>query len=235
MTFDTPINVTDASFDRAVLQASLPVAAVFWAPQDQSRERLDPVLERTARQYAGDLLVVKLNVEDARQARARYDVETLPEFLFFRDGKLIARAKGTPSQEALRPWVEYLLQRGPKPTAKRTRAKTHATGDGQPVTVTDATFDQLVLGADLPVLVDFWASWCGPCRAVAPTIEQIAREYAGRALVAKVDVDASQATARRYRVMSVPTLAFFKDGREVDRVSGVQPAHVLKQRLDTLL
>jgi len=235
MALDTPINATDDSFDRAVLQSTRPVVAVFWSPQDQSRDALDPVLERTAQEYAGDLLVVKLDADDAPQARARYNVEVLPEFLFFRDGKLVARAKGTPSAKALRPWLEYLLQRGPRPTAARKRPKPQPSGSGKPVTVTDATFDQVVLGADRPVMVDFWASWCGPCRAVAPTVEQIAREYAGRALVAKVDIDANQATARRYRVMSVPTLALFKDGNEVDRVTGVQPAHVLKQRLDALL
>ncbi len=235
MTFDAPINVTDASFDRAVLESSRPVVAVFWSLADQSRRRLDPVLEKTAQEYAGDLLVVKLSADDAPEARARYDVETLPEFLFFRRGKLVARAKGTPSAKALRPWLEYLLQRGPKPTTAKKRPDAQPVGDGKPVTVTDATFEQVVLGADRPVLVDFWASWCGPCRAVAPTVEQIARDYAGRALVAKVDIDANQVTARRYRVMSVPTLAFFKDGREVDRVSGVQPPHVLQQRLETLL
>ena len=235
MTFDTPINLTDQSFERAVLQSSLPVVADFWASQDSSRQKLDSVLRATAESYAGELLVAKLEVGDAVQAQGRYAVDTLPEFLFFRNGRLVARAKGTPSVEALRPWVKYLLERGPKPTAARPRQRSQVPDQGKPVHVTDATFDQIVLRANVPVIVDFFASWCAPCRAVAPALEALAEAYAGRALVAKVDVDANQSIARRFHVMSVPTLIFFQNGREVDRVTGAQPRHVLEQRLTSLL
>jgi len=232
---DAPINANDTSFERAVLRAPLPVVAVFWAAQEIPRQQLNTVLEQTARDYAGEALVVKLDVADAPQARAQYNVETLPQFLFFRQGKLVARAKGMPSAEMLRPWVEYLLERGPKPALKKRPQEKVPTGDGHPLTVTDANFERVVLEASVPVLVDFWAAWCGPCKMVAPVVEQLAQEFAGQALTAKLDVDASPMTAQRYGVRSIPTLILFRNGQPMDRVVGAQPVHVLRQKLEALL
>jgi thioredoxin 1 len=233
--FDTPINATDASFERVVMQASLPVVAVFWSARETARQQLNAVLEQTAAEYAGQALVVKLDIADAPQSQTTYDVDTVPQFLFFRGGQLVARAKGMPSAKALRPWVEYLLGRGPRPVSKKPPSKEAPAGDGHPLVVTDADFERVVLGATVPVLVDFWAVWCGPCRMVAPVVEEIAKEFAGRALTAKLDVDANPMIAQDYGVMSIPTLIYFHNGREVDRVVGAQPASVLRQKLEALL
>ncbi len=97
------------------------------------------------------------------------------------------------------------------------------------LTFSDSNFDAEVLKSELPVLVDFWAEWCGPCRMMAPTVDQIADEYAGRVKVGKVDVDSNGGTAMRYNVQWIPTLLLFKEGRVVDmRVGAVGRSEVIK-------
>jgi thioredoxin 1 len=91
------------------------------------------------------------------------------------------------------------------------------------VAVTDGDFDAVVGGAELPVLVDFWAAWCGPCKMIAPVLEEIAHDQAGKIMVAKLDVDGSPETALRYGVQSIPTLILFKKGQEAERVVGFMP------------
>jgi thioredoxin 2 len=102
----------------------------------------------------------------------------------------------------------------------------------KPVTVTDATFAAEVENSPLPVLLDMWAPWCGPCRIIAPVIEELAVEMAGRVRVAKLNVDENPATAARFRVQSIPTLLVLNGGRELDRIIGVQPKAAIVQRLE---
>ncbi|WP_298235348.1 thioredoxin TrxC [uncultured Azohydromonas sp.] len=96
--------------------------------------------------------------------------------------------------------------------------------DGRPLALTDADFERVTARTELPVIVDLWAPWCGPCRSMAPAFEQAARELKGRALLVKVDTDANPHTAARFQVRSIPTLLKLQQGREVARISGAMPA-----------
>ena len=100
--------------------------------------------------------------------------------------------------------------------------------------VNDANFAE-ILSSNSVVLVDFWATWCGPCRALAPTVEEIAKEYDGRAFVGKCNVDENSEVAGQFRIMSIPALLFFKDGKLADRLVGAQPKSNIVAKLDSLL
>jgi thioredoxin 1 len=101
--------------------------------------------------------------------------------------------------------------------------------------VTDASYQQEVIESDLPVLVDFWAPWCGPCRIIGPVVEELADEYAGRFAVAKVNTDENQATPGSLGIRGIPTLLFYVGGREVDRVVGVRRKDDLQAKMDAIL
>ncbi len=106
---------------------------------------------------------------------------------------------------------------------------------GKPQDVTDASFDKEVLVPGLPVLVDFWAPWCGPCRMVAPVVDELAEEYEGRVKFVKVNTDDNIRTAAAYGIRSIPTLLVFKDGRPVDQIVGFRPKSDLQRSLDKAL
>ena len=105
----------------------------------------------------------------------------------------------------------------------------------KPITITDDNFDTEVLKSDRPVLIDFWATWCGPCRMIAPIVEELANEYEGKVKIGKLDVDENQQTSIKFGVRSIPTLLLFKDGKIKDTIIGAVPKSHLVQKLNSAL
>jgi thioredoxin 1 len=105
----------------------------------------------------------------------------------------------------------------------------------EPFAVTDAEFEEKVLNAEIPVLVDFWAEWCGPCKMIAPMVDELAEEFDGQMTFAKVDVDSNPITAVKYGIRSIPALLIFRDGQPIDQIIGAIPKGQLRKKLDSAL
>lgn len=225
---DTPITVNDSTFENWILQSPLPVALLFCTPKFPKCQQIQPLWRNLAKEYAEQLLVAQVTVDDNRQWARHYGITALPTTLWLRDGKEVQRAEGLPDQAELQERANALLEnRTPRLPEKPKPTFSSAKG---PVKLTDTTFHK-ALRDTRPVLVDFWAPWCGPCRMIAPTIEKLAKEMGDRALIAKLNTDENQQTARQYRVMSIPMLLIFRNGKVVDTMVGVQSPPVLRQRL----
>ncbi len=252
MSIDAPIHTNEANLPR-VLNAGLPVLLVFWKRECPACDQLVPVLDRLAKAYAGRALIAKINIADEPGLARRYAAAHLPTLLFFKDGKQVERAVGAAAEPELAAWLDFLGRGGARPlvpsgpstpvhaampgaatrepaSARAAPSPQGAPAGGQPVVLTDATFDQAIRGKT-PVLVDFWAEWCGPCKMIAPAVAQLAGEFAGRAVVAKLNVDENPRTPGRFGIQGIPTLLIFRDGRMVDQIVGVQPIGTLRQRL----
>jgi thioredoxin 1 len=145
------------------------------------------------------------------------------------------------SAQDLEAHARFLLGEGPKPEQKAQEQpgvkekEAGAAGPSEPIHVTDGTFSSVVLQSLRPVLVDFWAPWCGPCRITNPMMERLAREQAGKIIVAKVNVDENPRSAGRYGVQSIPTMLVVKGGVVVDQWSGALPEPALRSRLASIL
>lgn len=228
--FDTVLSSSDLSLDR-VLAAGLPVALVFYEnelPADL-RQRMDEL----AKQYAGRVLIVTLARADAQQAVSRFGVRQFPTLVTVKGGEPVSTQVGVKADD-LKPQVAHLAGEGPRPaqrTAEQSRTAPGTTTGKGPISVSEAEFDREVLRADRPVLVDFWAPWCAPCRMVAPTLEALSREQSQALKVVKVNVDENPGLASRYRAMSIPTMIVFQGGREVDRWVGALPENAIRSRV----
>ena len=258
MAIDAPIHTNEANLGR-VLNAGLPVLLVLWRRDCPPCDQLAPVLERLAKTYSGKALIARVNVDEEPAVARQYGITHLPALVFVRDVKTVERGTGAAGERELAAWLDYLARGGtrppaptgpsialqpagasggparpaepPRPTEPRREPAGAPRGAGQPITLTDATFDATLRGTSLPVLVDFWAEWCGPCKMIAPAVSQLAAEFAGRAVVAKLNVDENPRTPARFSIQGIPTLLIFRNGQVVDQIVGAQSPQVLRQRL----
>ncbi len=223
MPISSVIHTNTHSIDR-VLGANAPVLLIFWRQNAALPPAVDQALDQLAQQYAGRALLAKVDVDAESTLAARFKVTASLAILLVRNRQVEATLTCAALNQA-GAWLAFAVDGRPKPVAPA------APPPVNPLTLTDATFQQVVAAGSQPVLVDFWAAWCGPCRMVAPHVEKLAQEFAGRAVVGKLKVDENRVTAQRFNVMSIPTLLIFKNGAVVDTIVGAQALPVLQQRL----
>jgi len=223
----------DQSIDR-VLSAGLPIMLIFL--NGPATLAIDQTLNQLAKEYVGQLLIVKVLVNDSPLSAQRYHISRTPALVTLRDGKPLTSVENV-SNNDLTKHAAFLAGKGPRPVDDRPAAKLDysAQDDQRPRITSDATFERDVLRSSLPVLVDFWAPWCGPCRMVEPIMEKWAREYTGRVNIVKMNVDENPQTAGRYGVQSIPTMLVVKNGQIIDRWAGALPEPALRTRVAALL
>jgi len=233
---DTPLLVTSNDELDMALRTELPVLLYIWHG-DTLRSDVKTELEKVAKEQSGKMLVVKADAGRGPEIAQRYDIGKYPMLIGVVNCEQMSRRS--------RPWatdiggmVESLTPYVPAskvPAAPKEEKKDKIIANNKPVKVTDDTFKKEVMDSPLPVLVDFWATWCGPCRQVAPILDKLAGEFAGKIKVAKVDVDENQGLAQTFRVMSIPTLMFVKNGKIVGQQAGALPEHVLRDAINQLI
>lgn len=180
--------------------------------------------------------VIKVNVNENPAYGEQFEVGKHPVYVVWHCGEIISRRS--------RPWatdVQEMVKGAMKlatPTqtpANDAPSKQEVIADDAPVHVTDKTFEELVIKSKLPVLVDFWADWCQPCKMVAPILEKLAKEFKGKIRIAKVDVDNNPMLSAQFRIQSIPTLMFVKSGKIVGMSAGAAPEPALRDAINQLL
>jgi thioredoxin len=220
---DTPITTDDKNLKKVLGQKQPALLILHNGSLDKP---LEDTLRKEAKRNAGDLLVVRVDVSQNRNTLRKYGEPSIPALVTLTENNWGRKVKS--DAESIRPkdvrdHIKHLLEDKPLPEKKANGGKTK-----KPVNVTDDTFRKEVLKSKMPVLVDFWATWCGPCLQIAPYVEKLADEYKGKIKVVKLDTDRNRIMSQRYGIQSIPTMIVFEGGQPAARISGANPMSLRK-------
>jgi thioredoxin 1 len=232
-----PKILTSAEFDQALL-GNQPVLVLF-----SNGEGLRGDFVTAYRKLVDEnpnVVIAKLDPSAHPQLAARYEVGSKPVLLGWYCGEEILRRPrpwGTDVPLAVEMLQQAVKDRNPEPVQEKVvePVEKQVVVHDAPVIVTDATFEQTVLMSEIPVLVDFWAEWCGPCRTVAPTLEKLAKEFAGQVMIAKVNVDENPGLSQTFKVMSIPNIMLIKNRTIVFNQPGALPEPSFRDLLNQLI
>lgn len=218
----------------AALKDSRPVLLLIWA-EDSPRSEVNLALKEVAERYGGRLRVLKVDARDNPELIERFEVGKRPVLIGWYNGEERLRRSRPWNTDVIGMAADLLALLPPEEQTEEAADEDTAAANGKPVHVTDQTFARLVLQSKLPVVVDFWADWCQPCKMVAPILERLAAEYAGKVRIAKVDVDANPMLAQQFQIRSIPTLMFVKNGKIVGQAAGAAPEPAIRNVIDQLI
>ena len=221
------IEVTDMNFDQEVLQSDKPVVVDFWAPWCAPCRMLAPIFEQLANQYGDKLKFVKVNVDENPTSAIRFNIQGIPTVMIFKNWQPVQTIVGVRWPEEYQAIFHQILNENNEWNNNQTQQEWNI------INVTWTTqFNQIINeNKDKLIIADFWAPWCGPCRMLAPVLEQIAKDFGDKVLIVKINVDEpqNQMLAMQYQVSSIPHVEFIKGWMTVNRIIGAYPYEEFKK------
>jgi len=224
------IEATDQNFAEVVEKSDIPVVVDFWAPWCGPCKMLAPLFEKLASDYEGKVKFVKVNVDENPATAIKYNVRWIPSIVMFKNGQDVKTLVWVKQEDEYKQEIDALLW-DDTPVVETTNKQEWGIIN---VNWNDEFTKVLEENKDKLVLVDFWAPWCGPCRMLAPTLEQIAKDFEWKVVVAKVNVDepANMQLAQSFQVSSIPMMVFIKDGETPEATVGALPYEQIKSIIE---
>ena len=230
------IEANDQNFSEIVEKSDIPVIVDFWAPWCAPCRMLAPTFEKLAEEYAGKVKFVKVNVDENPTTAIKYMVQGIPTVMIFKEGKPYKTMVWVKPEDEYKAELNTLL--GEKSQQENKEEESNSSdADILNVNGSEEFAKALEENKDKLIIADFWAPWCGPCRMLAPTLEQLAKDYAGKVKIVKVNVDepTNQPLAMQFQVSSIPTIAFIKWNDQIEVTVGALPYETLKEIVEKKL